>query len=317
MDFTNARVAFTEPYIFDQPYSNTDEAYYQQYYREAWYERKLGGALTLGKQINYEWSTSVSLQAEDVYIGGILDNYPLSDRVDVLDPITRLPAIDSRTGKVVTEIRSERAPEILRDAGHNTLTNIGWSLRRDTTNRGSLTYQGTRSTLDYQYYGAMGGDYNFSKITAAFDSYTTLATDALDRKVVLNLHVDAGYITPDAPFFERFYGGGRGSLRGFEYRGVSPRDGRASDPIGGDFTLNATAELSFPLYGDNFRGVVFDDVGTVEPDIRIHTLRDSVGGGIRVIIPFLSRAPLAFDIAIPVLEGPQDTKQLFSFGIGF
>ncbi len=315
VNYTNARVAFTEPYVFDQPYSNTDEAFYEQYQREAWYERHEGGAITFGKQINYEWTTAVTLGAEDVYIGGINDYHPINERVDVINPITHLPNTNSR-GQVQTYLRSERAPEVLAASGDNAITNIGWTLRHDSTNPGSLIYKGDRETLRYDYYGVMGGS-SFSKVTVGLDNYTTIYTDVTDRKTVLNLHADGGYITPDAPFFERFYDGGRGSLRGFEYRGVSPRDGRALDPVGGDFSLNGTAELSFPVYGDNFRGVVFTDVGTVEPDIRIHTIRQSVGAGVRVVIPFLSRAPLAFDIAFPVKKSNQDNEQIFSFGVGF
>jgi outer membrane protein insertion porin family len=316
IDVTSASVSFTEPYLFDQPYSNTDEAYFTQIDREAWYERKAGGAITFGKQINYNWSTSISFGAEDVKVGGVENYYPLYRRIDVIDPITHEPRVNPGNGRVYTEIRSPRAPEIIAATGHNTLTNIGWQLRRDTTNHGPLTYTGSRTTFGYQAYGALGGEYNFSEFRLSHDTYITLATDLLDRKTILDLHGDAGYITPDAPFFERFYGGGRGSLRGFEYRGVSPRSGRDSDPVGGNFQMIGTAELSFPLYGDNLRGVVFTDIGTVEPDIRIHTIRQGVGAGIRVVIPFLSRAPLAFDVGFPVLKGDKDTRQVFSFGIG-
>ncbi len=315
VDVTNASVSFTEPYIFDQPYSNTDEAYYRQYDREHWYERKAGGAISLGKQFNYIWSGSVTFQAEDVKIGGIEQYYPLYQRVDVINPVTNEPFL-ANNGHVQTELRSPRAPEIIEDSGHNTVTNIGLQLRRDDTNRGPLTYTGTKTTVGYQAYGALGGKFNFSEFTFGFDDYTTLGSDLLDRKTVLDLHVDSGYITPDAPFFERFYGGGRGNLRGFEFRGVSPRSGRDLDPVGGDFELDATAEISFPLYGDNLRGVVFTDIGTVEQDIRIYTIRQGVGAGIRVVIPFLSRAPLAFDVGFPVLKGNQDERQIFSFGIG-
>jgi outer membrane protein insertion porin family len=315
VDLTTGQISFTEPYLFDQPYSNTDKVYYTQQEQEAWYERRTGGLIGFGKQWNDNWSSSLTFQAEDVYVGGITDYYPLSQTEDVISPVTRLPIVNP-DGRTDTEIRSERAPEIIADAGHNVLTNIGLGVRWDTTNPGPLTYKGARASFEYQYYGAMGGDYHFSKLTAGFDSYSTLATDALDRKFILNLHADGGYITPDAPFFERFYGGGRGSIRGFEYRGLSPRDGRASDPIGGDFQLMGSAELSFPLYGDNFRGVVFTDLGTVEQDIRIHTIRESVGAGVRVVIPLLSPVPLAFDVAFPVLKGDQDNTEIFSFGVG-
>ena len=34
----------------------------------------------------------------------------------------------------------------------------------------------------------------------------------------------------------------------------------------------------------------------------------------RVVIPFISRAPLAFDLAFPLSKGDQDIRQVFSFG---
>ena len=43
------------------------------------------------------------------------------------------------------------------------------------------------------------------------------------------------YLVPDDPFFERYYAGGIGSIRGFQFRGISPRDGPDNDRIGGDF----------------------------------------------------------------------------------
>ena len=47
---TSASVLFAEPYVFDLPYSDSNEAYYRQFIREAWYEQHAGGSVTLGKQ---------------------------------------------------------------------------------------------------------------------------------------------------------------------------------------------------------------------------------------------------------------------------
>jgi outer membrane protein insertion porin family len=312
---TNAEVSFTEPYIFDLPYYTSDEAYFNRYIREAWYEQHAGGAISLGKQFNYNLSSAISFGAEDVKIGGIQDYYPTYQRVDILDPYTHLPTIDPLNGEVETQLRSPRAPEILERMGHNTQTDVGLQIRYDATNHGPLVYKGYSASFAYKFYGALGGQYDFSQFTASAAEHSVLFTDLLDRKTVLNLSMDAGYITPDAPFFDRFYGGGRGSIRGFEFRGASPRSGRDGDPVGGDFMLVQSTEVSFPIYGDGLRGVLFNDIGTVESDIRIHTIRDGVGAGVRVVIPFLGPTPLAFDIAFPVVKGPQDTTQLFSFGV--
>lgn len=315
-EVTNASVLFSEPYLFDQPYSLTTEAYYRDWIREEWDERRTGGRITVGKRLNYIWSTSVSLRGEDVDVGSIQDFHPLNDRVAVINHNTGEPTIDPVTGQVVTRLKSPRAPEILELAGHNTLTSIGWQLTRDTTNHGPLTYEGTDTTFGYEAYGAMGGQFYFHKFTLDYDAYQTLSEDLLDRRTVLGLHLNGGYITPDAPFFERFYGGGIGSLRGFEYRGVSPRQGWGDDPIGGNMNLTGSLELNYPIYGENLRGVVFTDFGTVEPDIRIHTIRASVGFGVRLVLPFLGQAPLKLDLGFPIIKRPEDQVQYFSFAFG-
>src|SRR5581483_8939988 len=100
------------------------------------------------------------------------------------------------------------------------------------------------------------------------------------------------------------------------YRGVSPRDGPAEDRVGGDFSLVGTAQVSFPLVGDDFRWVIFSDVGTVEPDVEIGTIRSSIGAGLRLTLPILGRIPIALDFAIPISKNSQDDTQFFSFSLG-
>jgi outer membrane protein insertion porin family len=196
-------------------------------------------------------------------------------------------------------------------------TDISWQIRQDTTNRGPLLFEGSNMHLQYDLFGAMGGQYHYNQFGVGYDHYQTLFSDLLDRRTVLTFHMDAGYILNDAPFFNRFYGGGQGSMRGFEFRGVGPRAGRDLDPIGGDFSLIGSLGVNYPIFGDTIRGVVFTDFGTVESDIRIHTIRDSVGAGVRVTIPQLGfNRPLAFDIAFPTIKEPQDIRQIFSFGLG-
>jgi outer membrane protein insertion porin family len=315
---TNADVSFSTPYIFDQPYSFGSEAFLQQYSQREWGgdERHAGGSLTFGKQFDKTWSAAVTFKAEDVTIGDIYNYYPIYRREDVLNPVTRQPVINAQTGQVETQLRSPRAPDVLEDAGHSTVTDIGLVVRRATTNSGPLLFQGTNTRLEYKEFGALGGEYHYHQFDLGFDDYNTLYTDLQDRRTVLGFHADGGYILGDAPFFNRFYGGGRGSIRGFEFRGVGPRAGRDLDPIGGNLELLGSVELNFPVYGDSFRGVVFTDFGTIEPTIRIHDYRQSVGAGVRVVIPVISKVPFAFDVAFPIFQGTNDIKQVFSFGLG-
>jgi outer membrane protein insertion porin family len=282
---TNASVAFGEPWLFDRPYSFTSQAYLRDRQREHYDERRGGGQIGLGKRFDNIWSATLTLRGEDVAIH------------DVSDPAVR-------------------AAEILKYEGHSTLTSAGLQLRRNTTNSGFYAYKGTDASVGWDVFGALGGDFSFHKFSAEWNGYLTLNEDMLDRKTVLGLHVNGGYIPDDAPFFERYYGGGIGSVRGFAYRGISPRSGPDDDPIGGNFSATATAELSFPLAGDHLRGVAFVDAGDVEPGMHLGTIRTSAGFGIRLFLPFFGQAPLALDFALPLNKASQDDTQLISFSFG-
>jgi outer membrane protein insertion porin family len=88
----------------------------------------------------------------------------------------------------------------------------------------------------------------------------------------------------------------------------------ADDPVGGDFSVTGSAELGFPLYGESFRGVVFSDVGTVEPEFQIGTIRSSVGFGFRMLTPMLG--DIALDFALPLSKSGEDETEWLSFSFG-
>lgn len=282
---TNASLRFSEPWLFDQPYSFSGEVYLRDREREDYDDRRVGGRVTFGKRFNYIWSGLLSLRGEDVLIDNIQD-----------------PAI--------------RAPEIVELEGHSTLTSVAGQIRRDTTDRAWLPSRGSETTFGWESYGALGGDFQFQKLTASWNLYTTVHEDLLDRKTILSYRLDTGYIYEDAPFFERFYGGGLGSVRGFEFRGISPRSGIDEDRVGGDFFFTGTVELNFPLVGESLRGVVFTDFGDVEPEVQFGTIRWSAGAGIRLFLPFFGTTPLAIDLAGPINRDDQDDTQVVSFSFG-
>jgi outer membrane protein insertion porin family len=284
---TNATVDFYEPFLFDQPYGFGVQGYLRDRKRENYDDRRAGGRVRLERRFGRQWSTGLALRGEDVRI----------DNID--DP-------------------SERPPEIVLSEGHSTLTSAAIDVKRDTRNPGPFSYEGSLASARAEFYGALGGDYHFQKFEASWDGYYTLHEDLTERRTVLSLSANAGYITGDSVFFERFYGGGLGSVRGFAFRGISPRAGTDEDPVGGDFALTGTAEVNFPLVGENLRGVVFADAGTVERDLEIGTIRSGVGAGIRLTLPVLGNPfPLAIDFAYPVSRNREDDTQIISFSFGF
>jgi outer membrane protein insertion porin family len=172
--------------------------------------------------------------------------------------------------------------------------------------------------LNIANWGALGGDRNFNRVSVDYTTYLALDRDFLGRVSTLRLDGQVGTIFGGAaPTYERFYLGGR-SFRGFEFRTISPKGydtaGTLTDvPVGGTFQAFFGAQYQRPLIGKLLDGVAFVDSGTVSDDVGFDQYRVSVGIGIRVYIPQLGPTPLAFDIAVPLVQQEGDQSQFFSF----
>jgi outer membrane protein insertion porin family len=129
------------------------------------------------------------------------------------------------------------------------------------------------------------------------------------------------------PYSERFFMGGEGSLRGFDFRGVGPV--QFGQPIGGEMSVLGTAEYRFPLFATRLpgrdeeievlRGAIFTDVGTLQLDVGdppFGDLRASTGIGVRIRIPFLPQLPIAIHLGYPWLREDTDDTRTLSFTIG-
>ena len=109
----------------------------------------------------------------------------------------------------------------------------------------------------------------------------------------------------EVPVFDRFYAGGFGTVRGFNYRRVSPLE--AGSAVGGASMVIANLEYTFPIaYLDYFKGAVFVDAGDVESDsyeIHLDEFRVSIGPGIKITTPI---GPVAFYWGFPIAN--RDTE---------
>jgi outer membrane protein insertion porin family len=283
--YSSADVRFSEPWLFDQPYQFIEDVYLRDAVRETYTDRRIGNEITFGKYLDYQNSVSLTLRAEQVSIFGVQD-----------------PRF--------------RPAEVLRQRGTHPLTAVGLQYQRDTTNPGFVTYRGTNFTAGVEGFGALGGDYTFQRYAVGWSGYKTLYTDLLDRQTVLEARLNAGFMTGNSVFFERFYGGDLGSVRGFRYRGISPRGGRGNDPVGGDFYFTGSGSVSFPIYQNVFRAVLFADFGDVENDVRVGVVRASVGPGVRFTLPILGSTPISIYFGYPLVKGRNDDTQYISFQFG-
>ncbi len=283
-------VSFREPYMFETNYFLDSQAFFFQRERDKYDERRLGGRFGVGQRFGDVWSASIVPRAESVEISDIDSDAP----VDVF-------AVD----------------------GENVITSLGLSVNRNTTDSSFTPSRGSRIELGIDRAGALGGDFDFTRLSGSYQKFWTVDEDFLGRKTIVTFRTNVGYILEDneAPVFERFYAGGHRSFRGFGYRGVGPRGIRndnnllGDDPVGGDFMFLAGLEYGFPLVDRYIRGVLFTDQGTVDEDFSLTDWRVSVGGGLRITLPMLGQIPFAVDFAVPVIREDTDQERIVSFDI--
>ncbi|HHT9108790.1 MAG TPA: BamA/TamA family outer membrane protein, partial [Candidatus Wunengus sp. YC64] len=168
-----------------------------------------------------------------------------------------------------------------------------------------------------------GLDVDIAKYKFQTTKYSTLFEIPKWGKHVIAYGGTFGIVEPtsgsEVPIFERFFAGGYGSLRGFQYRGIAPVDEKTGDQIGGDLLVVMNTEYLVPIYKDILRAAVFVDTGKADEkvsDINLDNFRLSTGVGLRVNIPFLGRSTIAIDYGIPIIKEEGDEIQAFSFNFG-
>ncbi len=139
----------------------------------------------------------------------------------------------------------------------------------------------------------------------------------ISERIVLAARARAGTIFGAAadtlPADRRFYAGGGGSVRGYAYQSLGPRDA-LNNPLGGRSLLEAALEARFRVT-ERFGGVVFVDGGTTDRSSLpgFDELSFGAGAGIRYYTDF---APIRADIAVPLNKRPGDRGFQIYLSIG-
>jgi outer membrane protein insertion porin family len=211
------------------------------------------------------------------------------------------------------------APDIVDMLGTNSVYGFSAGLVHDTRDSPFLPTQGHLATLEFEQ---VIGTFVYPRGIAEARQYFLLneRPDGSGRHV-LSIGSVLGFSGDDTPAYDNFFAGGYNTIRGFVFRGASPRQnapGGGQAIVGGPFEWLNTIEYMFPITADDtLRGVVFTDVGTVESNVSINNMRVAPGVGLRITLPAMGPAPIALDFAVPVAYAPYDSKQLFSFFVGF
>jgi outer membrane protein insertion porin family len=325
-------VSFTEPWFLGRKLRLRTDLYYRdlayQSPNNMYDEIRAGGMVSLTRTLfnNESIIGGLSYTLEDV--GIVLDN-PYHGWVNQGLLGTAPPNPPGTIGGllgpggVAPNPRPNVPNAIVAEEGWHMLPRVGATLAYDTRGGGDLPMHGQRTGLGAQF---IGGPLDFDKEYYKLSLDSSWYFKGLARGHVLELGAHTGVAdslkSGDVPFYDRYYLGGMWSLRGFRYRGVSPRQAGFNEPIGGDTFWFGSAEYSIPIveqeHGVSLRFAVFYDLGSVAA--RPYTANwggylDNWGVGLRLNL-FL--APIRLDYGIPIRHDIYNTASgQFQLGVGF
>ncbi len=289
-----------------------------------------------------------------------LDNLYNVSRTGAKVSLTRALGSDFLIGSVsynledvgILDVNTNAPNSILASQGDSLVSRFGASLTYDTRNSYELANKGQETQLA----ATMSvGDRNYYRLELKsswfFRGFAPNHVLEISGKAGVTQALSGG----DVPFYDRYYLGGQDSLRGFDYRGVGPRevsqDGGLYEPIGGDtywfasaeYTIPIISRLSFALFydignvstraysngGQEVSGRSFipsgQGINTIGPESTFFgttdagntgTYSDDFGVGFRLSIPTLG--PLRLDYGIPLHhDGFNGPGGKFQFGAGF
>ena len=224
----------------------------------------------------------------------------------------------------ITNVDSDAALAIRQQKGKTLVSLVGQELIYDKRNSKIDPTAGYYTSIDVNVAG-FGGDSKYYNVNLMGIKYFSVTDD-----VVLSLRGDAGRVWgwggQKVRINDRYFLGDS-TLRGFEYGGVSARDIRSDDALGGNWYTTASAELSFPLglpKEMGIKGKIFTDAGYIgKPDdydkaetYYSDKIRVGVGTGILWTSPM---GVINLDFTYPLVKDEHDKTRVFrlNFGKGF
>jgi len=191
---------------------------------------------------------------------------------------------------------------------------LGWA--RDGRDSVLVPNEGRYQRLNVEW--GIAGDTRYVRSNYQFQQYWPLSP-----RFTLGVNAELGWGKGLAgkpyPLFKNFYGGGLGSVRGFDQNSLGQVDSDGSY-IGGSKRVNLNSELYVPFPGTGMDRTLrlfgYLDAGNVWADdqkVSFDDLRASVGIGISWISPV---GPLKLSYGQPIKYTDQDKIQKLQFQIG-
>ncbi len=210
----------------------------------------------------------------------------------------------------------ERVVDNNEETDRFTYVGLPFNLRWDRTDDLLNPREGTRLAIGFTpYFEALGSTQDLFRLRATGSAYYDFGTDGGTVVAgLVGLGALAGENVEDISADKRFYAGGGGTIRGYDFQSVGPLDAD-DDPLGGRSLFHFSLEVRQRVFGD-FSLVPFVDGGTVFdaefPDFS-EELRFGAGIGIRYATGF---GPLRLDVATPLNGRDRDDAVAFYISLG-
>ncbi len=281
----------TNPYFTDDGVSRTIDLYQRTsrpyYYADTYALRTTGGSVRFGIPVT---------ERDTIYLGGGVE------RTEII-PGTYMPtAYQSYADQFGYE--STALP-----------VTLGWG--RDTRDSALVPTSGNLQRASGEW--SVGGGVRYVRGNYSFQQYIPLTkqyTFAFNTDFGMGFGVDGR----PYPLFKNYYGGGLGSVRGFESGSLGPKDSSTGYSYGGTKKINFNFELQAPFPGTGndrtLRLYSFVDTGNIygaDEPIDVSTFRASFGVGLSWISPM---GPLRLAFARPLVSFDGDRIQYLQFQIG-
>ena len=217
--------------------------------------------------------------------------------------------LDVNPGAIITPL----------DQGHVRLSFLSGLVKFDRRDDPLTPHNGYTFTMEPKLsFQQIGSEANFAGIQAKTTGIIPLES-LLSSRFSLGLGLSGGISQPwgdteGIPITQRFYLGGRTTVRGFKENSLGPL-GSDGAVIGGDTLLCEKNQLDY-LVTDSFSTHTFIDLGNVylrHESFDLADIRSSTGLGFQYLSPI---GPIGFDVGYPLDRQPDESVYRIHFSVG-
>jgi len=273
---TTYNLNLLNPAVHDSKYSFSTNIFSNEYTGYSYTSRRKGFSLTSGRGITRHSRGYVTYGYEKLHLTDIQDNLATDYR-------------ENSTKSYITPGISYNSTDDRFFSQHGIITGA------------SVTYAG------------LGGTQKFLK-SNVYGKFFYSLDDRFEITTILKYKFRIGYLNEIGytPISERYYLGGLGSVRGYNWGSISPKDS-AGNSIGGDRMFTNSFEASVPVSLKRKMWLsAFVDNGSIGKN-SFNITRSSYGVSFDWITPI---GPLDFTYALPINAKEGDDLRRFEFSIG-